>query len=195
MKRISFLLVTLALCAAPGLRAQDAANEERFNKLSGRVDDLSAAQEVIKKQLNDLSRDVENLRDQASKPTGDYVRTEALNRLADAIKEVDRKRLEDADAIRAELLKLRKLLEAPVPSGKKTSPTRIPKDTTAAPTQTASDKGFEYVIQSGDTLGAIVQAYKEKHIKVTVKQILDANPGLKPESLKVDQKIFIPAPQ
>ena len=36
---------------------------------------------------------------------------------------------------------------------------------------------FPYVIQSGDTLDAIVQAYKEKNIKVTVAQILKANPG------------------
>ena len=35
---------------------------------------------------------------------------------------------------------------------------------------------------------------KEKNIKVTVKQIENANPGLKPERLKVGQKIFIPAP-
>ena len=39
-----------------------------------------------------------------------------------------------------------------------------------------------------------MQAYREKNIKVTVKQIENANPGLKPERLKVGQKIFIPAP-
>ena len=50
------------------------------------------------------------------------------------------------------------------------------------------------MIQSGDTLDAIVQAYKEKNIKVTVAQILKANPGLKAERLRVGQKIFIPAP-
>ena len=51
------------------------------------------------------------------------------------------------------------------------------------------------MIQSGDTLSAIVQAYKEKNIKVTVAQILKANPGLKAERLIVGTKIFIPAPQ
>ena len=53
----------------------------------------------------------------------------------------------------------------------------------------------EYVVQSGDTLDAIAQAYREKNIKVTVAQILNANPGLKPERMKVGQTIFIPAPQ
>jgi phage tail protein X len=32
------------------------------------------------------------------------------------------------------------------------------------------------VIKSGDTLDAVVLAYKEKNIKVTVAQILKANP-------------------
>ena len=195
MKRISFLLVTLALCAAPALRAQDAATEERLNKLSGRIDDLAAAQEVLKKEVAALAKDIESLRDQAAKPSGDYAAREDLKPLAEAIKEVDRKRMDDAEKTRAELLKLRKLLETPMTSTKKPPSVKPPKDAPVTPTSTGTDKGFEYVIKPGDTLGAIVQAYKEKNIKVTVKQIVDANPGLKPNSLKEGQKIFIPAPQ
>ena len=195
MKRISILLVTLALCAPPVLRAQDAATEERLNKLSGRIEDLTAGQEVLKKQLADLSREIEALREQASKPTASYARPEDLNSLADKVKEVDRKRLDDAEKTQGELLKLRKLLEEPISSSKKTGGAKAPKDTPAAAAPATSDKGFEYVIKSGDTLDAIVQAYREKNIKVTVSQIVAANPGLKPERLKVGQKVFIPAPQ
>ena len=57
------------------------------------------------------------------------------------------------------------------------------------------DKAFPYVIKKNDTLDAIVQAYKEKNIKVTVDQILKANPGLVPERMRTGQKIWIPAPQ
>jgi hypothetical protein len=194
MKRISFLLVTLALCTAPALRAQDAATEERLNKLSGRIDDLLAAQEVAKKQMADLAKDIEALREQSAKPSASYARPEDLNRLAKSVEEVDRKRMEDAEKTHAELLKLRDLLEKPLKSSKKPAGTKPPKDTSVTPTPTTSDKGFEYVIKSGDTLDAIVQAYKEKNIKVTVKQIVDNNPGLKPERLSVGKKIFIPAP-
>ena len=56
------------------------------------------------------------------------------------------------------------------------------------------DKGYEYVVQSGDTLSAIVTAYREQGVKVTVDQVLKANPGLKASSLQVGKKIFIPAP-
>jgi LysM repeat protein len=192
MKRVFFLLVTLALCSPPALRAQDAATEERLNKLSGRIEDLTAAQEALRKQISELTRELEGVREQSGKPNTSYARPEDLNRLAEAIKEVDRKRMDDAEKIRTELLKLRDVLRAPQTPTKKAAPTKSPKDTATAP---VSDKGFEYVIQSGDTLEAIVLAYKEQNIKVTVAQIRNANPGLIPERMKVGQKIFIPAPQ
>jgi LysM repeat protein len=190
MKRISILWVTLALCATPLARAQDAATEERLNKLAGQIEDIIAGQKAMQKQIGDLSRDVDNLREQASKPVGNYASQEEAKRLAEAIKEVDRKRLEDYDKIRAELLKLSKVATQHTPTPK---PSPSHTDTPVPPP--GPQNVFEYVIQKNDSLSAIVQAYKEKNIKVTTKQILEANPGLKADKLKVGQKIFIPAPQ
>lgn len=194
MKRISFLLVTLALCSAPAVRAQDAATQERLDKLAGRIEDLAASQESLKKQVDELVRELQGVREQANKPTVSYARPEDLNRLAEKVQEVDRKRLDDAEKTRAELLKLRKVLETPLPQPKKTV-VSAPKDTPATSVSNTPEKGFEYVIKSGDTLDAIAQAYREKNIKVTVSQILKANPGLKAERLIKGKKIFIPAPQ
>jgi len=198
MKQISYLLVTLALCAAPGVRAQDAATQERLDKLSGRIEDLTAAQEALRKQIADLSKELESLREQSDKPNTTYARQEdvkeSLNHLAEAIKDVDRKRMDDAENVRAELVKLRKVLEAPPPQSRK-SATNAPKDMPAPTGSTMPEKGFEYMVKSGDTLDAIVQGCREKNIKVTVAQVLKANPGLKAERLRVGQKIFIPAPQ
>ena len=194
MKRLSFLLVTLALCAPPALRAQDAATEERLNKLSARIDDLEASRDALKKQVDELAKELDGVREQASKPNTSYVRQEDLNRLGEAVKEVDRKRLDDAEKIHTELLKLREVLKAPLGPSKRAS-ISVPKEPPVTPVSTTPDKGFEYIIKSGDTLDAVVQAYKEKNIKVTVAQIQAANPGLKPERLRVGQKIFIPAPQ
>jgi septal ring factor EnvC (AmiA/AmiB activator) len=81
MKRISLLLLTLALCAPPAVRAQDAATQERLDKLSGRIEDLTAAQEAMKKQMTELSKELQSVREQASKPTGNYARPEDLNLL------------------------------------------------------------------------------------------------------------------
>jgi LysM repeat protein len=194
MKRISFLLLALALFSAPAARAQDAATQERLDKLSGRIEDLTAAQESIKQQLNSLSKELADMREQLAKPTANYARPEDLNRLGDAIKDVDRKRMEDADKVHAELLKLRDLLKAPLTSPKQKAVPQ-PRETTASEAPPSDAKVFPYVIQSGDTLAAIVQAYKEKHIKVTVDEILKANPGLKPERLIPGKKIYIPAPE
>ncbi|HOX56819.1 MAG TPA: LysM peptidoglycan-binding domain-containing protein [Candidatus Paceibacterota bacterium] len=195
MKRICLLLVTLALCASPTLRAQDAATEERLNKLSGKVEDLIAAQEVARKQITDLARELNSLREQSAKPSTTYARPEDLNSLAEKVREVDRKRMEDAERTHAELLRLRRVLEAPISTPRKSTSIKSPKDSTAtSPVPATSDGGFEYIIKPGDTLDAIVQAYKEKNIKVTVNQIVNANPGLKPERMRVGQKIFIPAP-
>jgi len=184
----------LALCSAPAVRAQDAATQERLDKLSGRIEDLTAAQEALKNKVSELTRELESVRELSSKPTVNYARPEDLNRLAEKVQEVDRKRLDDAEKTRAELLKLRKVLETPLPQPKKVA-VSAPKDTPVTPTPPTSDKVYEYVIKSGDTLDAVVLAYKEKNIKVTVAQILKANPGLKAERLIVGKKIVIPVPQ
>ena len=193
MKRISFLIVSMVLCVAPTLRAQDAATEERFNKLSGQIEDLLAARAAEQKRIAELSREIENLREQSAKPTANYASQEEVKRLTEAVKEIDRKRLEDYDKIRAEILKLGKTLSAPLPPPKRTTATS-PSDTPAAEKSPNPEKGFDYVVQSGDNLSVIVQAYREKNIKVTMDQILKANPGLKPDKLRPGQKIFIPAP-
>jgi len=194
MKQILFLLVPLALCSALGVCAQDAATQERLDKLSGRIEDLTAAQEALKKQITEMSRELENVREQSGKPNTSYARQEDLNRLAEAIKELDRKRMDDAEKIHTELLNLRKVLETPPPQPKRSS-SATAKDAPSTGNPSTPEKGFEYVVKSGDTLDAIALGCKEKNIKVTVAQILKANPGLKAERLKVGQKIFIPAPQ
>jgi LysM repeat protein len=193
MKRIFLVLAATALFVPSALRGQDAATEERLNKLAGQIEDLKASQDVTAKRIEALSKDIENLRSTLDKPSGNYASQEDLKHLADAVKEVDRKRLEDYDKIRTELLKLGKTLAAPPPTAKKATST--PAGDNAPPEKSdVSDKGFELVVKQGDTLSAIVQAYRAKNIKVTKDQILKANPGLKPENLHPGQKIFIPAP-
>jgi nucleoid-associated protein YgaU len=194
MKRILFLLVTLVLCTAPAVRAQDAATQERLDKLAGRIEDLIAAQEALKKQMSELNRELESVREQSSKPNTSYARQEDLNLLKEKIEEVDRKRIDDAEKVKTELLKLRRALEVPLPSTK-SKPASERKEKTTSEKPPADEKVYPYVIQSGDTLSAIVQACKEKGVKVTAAQILKANPGLNENRLRVGQKIFIPAPQ
>ena len=125
--------------------------------------------------------------------TGNYASQEELKRLTEAVREVDRKRIEDNERIRTDLLKLGKTLAAPLPSPKKSAPA-VSEDEKATQKKGAEEKGFKYTIQKNDTLSVIVQAYREKNIKVTTDQVLKANPGLNANRLRVGQEIFIPAP-
>ena len=191
MKRLSFLIVVLGLCVGPELSAEDAATEERLNKLSGLIEDLIAGQKAQQKQLAELARELSSVREQAAKPSGNYASQDDLRHLGEAVKEIDRKRLDDYEKIRTQLEKLGKTLAAPAPATKRTPTPEVTSDKTEK--STPPEKGIEYTVQPGDTLSAVVEACKEKKIKVTVDQILKANPGLKPEKMRPGQKLFIPA--
>jgi len=179
---------------APGLaRTEDAASEERFNQLNGKIEDLIASQEAQKKVISELRHEIESVREQQNKPTAAYASHDDLKRLGETIKEVDRKRIDDNEKVQAGLLKLSKMLtDKPV----SVRPTRTEKpDKSETETAKRDEKGFEYIIKSGDTISTIAKAYKEQNIKITSDQIMKANPGLQPDKLRVGQKIFIPAPQ
>ncbi len=186
MNRSVLLVFGAALCAVVVMHAQDPATEERLNQLQGKVEDLFVAQRELRQQISALARDLAALRDRLEHAQTGFVTRDELKLLADKIQELDRKREADKELILREIEKLGKTLAA------STRPATAPAvDTTQL---SADQKGYEYVIQPGDTLSAIAQAYREKNIKVTVEQILAANPGLDPKRLKVGQKIFIPAP-
>lgn len=193
MKRIFFFLIALSLCGGRGLRAQDAATEERLKKLNGLVQDLLESKETQRKQIETLSREVQSLREQVTKPTGNYATQDDLRTLAKKLQEIDENRIKDNKRIVETLDELGKKGLAP-PAGKKSRP-KPESIEGSTPVPTTPEKGFEHVVASGDTLSTIAQAYKEKGIKVTVDQILKANPGLVPEKMKVGQKLFIPAPE
>lgn len=191
MKRICLLVLGLALSSACG---QDPAVEERLNKLDGYVKDLIAAQADLQKRIGALAEEVDRLRNQ-NKQNGAVATQEDLKRLADAVQEVNRKRLEDYEKIHNELKELGKALAAPASSGRgpAAGKARAARSVPAGAEEPPSEKGFEYVVQQGDTLSVIVQAYREKGVKVTVDQIVKANPGLRPDLLRPGQKLFIPA--
>jgi len=181
-----------ALLAAPVISpAQDAATEERLNKLSAQIDVLIEAKEAQNKKIDALETQVRDLQSQLNKPSGNYASAEDLKQLAEAVEKVDKKRQADSERVVSELEKLGKTLGGGGGGGHRTT---VVAPEVKTPIDPAAPH-FEYTVQAGDTPSAIVKAYRDKNIKVTLQQILAANPGLKPESLKVGQKIIIPAPQ
>jgi LysM repeat protein len=197
MKRI---LMVAVLFAWTTMQAQDAAVEERLNKLGGYIEELQAAKVGMDKRMTALVKELESVRD-ANKSGAPVATQEDIQRLAEAIKEVDRKRLEDYEKIHKELEKLARALSAPLPATKagaarkeRERETPAKDAASAAGGGGGAEKGFEHIVAAGDTLSTIAQVYREQlKIKITVDQILKANPGLKPNALIPGKKIFIPA--
>jgi len=193
MKQFSILMIAAAMLTGIAARAEDAATTERLDKLNGYIQDLQEDKAGTKKQLADLSKEIQSLREEMSKPKGNYASADDLRKLAEKVEEIDKKRVADNDRIVKEIEKLGTKLAAP-PKQVKPKPVAI--DNPPANNEPkVSDKGFEHIVQSGQTLGEIIAAYnKEKGLKLKLDQVLKANPGLNPNAMKVNQKIFIPAP-
>ena len=64
----------------------------------GRIEDLTAAQEALKKQMSELNRELESVREQLGKPNTSYARQEDLKRLA----RIDQRSGPQADGRRGE---------------------------------------------------------------------------------------------
>ncbi|HYG24171.1 MAG TPA: LysM peptidoglycan-binding domain-containing protein [Verrucomicrobiae bacterium] len=189
MKRISFLLLLLLCFASVPASAQDAATEERFNKLAAQIEVLIEAKDAQNRRIEQLGKAIDALQQQMNKPTAAYASAEDVKALSENLKEIDRKRKADNEKILEDIRREVGTIirSATPPSRPSTSPT----------TQSGgglSDKGYEYEIQSGDTLSSVIAAYRAEGIKVSLDQVKKANPGLNENRLRVGQKIFIPAP-
>jgi nucleoid-associated protein YgaU len=191
MKELTILLVAGMLSLTQAVWAQDAAVEERLNKINGHVEDLLAAQKLQQERIAELAKELGNLREEAGKKNGAFASQEEMRKLAEKLQEIDQKRVADNEKILKEIDKLGRA--GAVPRTERRAQKSQPEPSAIGGTTGGAEKGFEYVIQSGDTLSTIALAYREKGNKITSDQILKANPGLKANSLRVGQKIFIPA--
>ena len=114
---------------------------------------------------------------------------ETVRRLAEKIQEVDKKRESDNRLIQDTLARLQKSLTSPSLAAPKAPRTETPPTVAAA-----SAKAIEYQVKQGDRLDLIVKDVRDQGVKVTLKQVRDANPNINWDKLKVGQKIFIPLP-
>ncbi|HEV2437232.1 MAG TPA: LysM peptidoglycan-binding domain-containing protein [Verrucomicrobiae bacterium] len=197
MKRflVGFLMLSFSLAA---VRAQDDANQQQIDKLSGQIQDLTDAQVAQGKRIEALEKQISDLQGQLNQPAANTVNPDDLKKLAEQVQEIDRKRQEDNDRVLKELERLEKSLGTSSSSHRSSldiTPDIAPTPTRSRPTASPSgpQNGYDYTVQRGDTLLAIAKAYRAQGVKVTTDQILKANPGLDAKNMKVGQKIFIPA--
>ena len=206
MRTISYWLCTLALLTAFATRAsaQESAVQQQLDQISGKIQDLTDAQADEGKRIDALEKKINDLSDKLNTPSGNnFASADDLKKLAEQVQEIDKKRQADNEQIIKAIEKLSKGGSAgiePHESHKPIDTTATTSGTDTSSTATTGgtggqQNGYYYTIQSGNTLSAIAKAYQAKGIKVTVKEILAANPNLNPSALYVGQKIFIPAAQ
>jgi septal ring factor EnvC (AmiA/AmiB activator) len=167
-------------------------SEERYRRLSARIEELVASQALQQQQIAGLERGLRELSDQISRNNVNAATQESLRRLGEQIHKVDEARVADNKRVFDAMDELHKALK----SAASTPPPRpAPSRSSTSSDGSANMEGYEYVVQKNDTLSGIVQAYRLNNIKVTAKAVMDANPNVKWEALKVGQKIFIPKPK
>lgn len=186
-----------ALATAGGVRAQDAATQQEIDKLTGQLQDITDAEAAQSKRIEAIEHDVADLRDKLNAPpANNYASADDLQKLASQLQDIDKKRRDDRELILNKIDELAKLAAtagaAPVHPR---HPVESPEnggdgDTSSGPPQ----KGHYYVVQPGNSLSAIVKAYQDKGVKVTLREVEKANPDVDPKKLLVGQKVFIPDP-
>ena len=191
MKTIFTLALAFMIAGISMTRAQDsagdAATQESYQKLLGRVQDLSETVELQRKRIDVLETELKALREEQGKPNTNVADRDELRQLAEKVKEIDEKRAADKEVILKEISKLGKTSAA-------SGATKVKVEPKAAATAEGNYEGFEYVFKEGDTLSKVVAAYREKGVKVTVAQVLKhpLNAKLDPNKIAVGQKVFIP---
>lgn len=168
--------------------------EERWNRLSAQVQELLESQDAMRRRIQALEEENRSLRKDISEARNSSLSGAQLDKIANdlnkRIMEVDKKRVDDLKSVEsqinnnmAEVKKILRDIGAQI------------KETPAGPAPiSATGEYFPYTIQSGQTISAIVKAYRDQGINVTQESIMRANPGLDPRRLQVGQEIKIPKP-
>lgn len=192
---------SLFAVVAFGAAAQDtgsarAAYQERQTlaevpRLIQQFDQLAANQDEIVQRL--LKVESGSGAEAALRAEIESLRAEVAELKASIRREQDAMRRE----IVADLAKRISTLQPPAPPPAAPAPvsTRPPAGPRPAPAVAAQPPPpaeigphYEYVVESGQTLSLIAKGFD-----TTVQKILAANPGLKPNALRVGQKLIIPA--
>lgn len=211
MKRFYCFSAVCLLSLSPIVRGQDSPSggaaaiasrqeaEENYNTLKGHIDDLLAAQADQAKQIQALRREIEDLRLQINKPSANYATADDLKQLANSVQEIEKNRAADKELILKKMEELGQAVSAPVPRASSHPMVSSPDAGTTSvtvPGPVGDQNGFYYTIQKNDSISGIAQACREQQgLKVSSKQIEEANPNVNPAKLKVGTKIFIPAPK
>lgn len=172
--------------------------QARFNQLAGSIEDLRGANALQARKIEALTAENEKLRAMLTQISVQSKRNFAtqgdIREIQTRVEEVDKKRISDREKILAEFTKLlRKIAKIKIAAPTQSPPTR------PVQPQEKAIKTIEHTVANGEFLSGILAAYndlfrKEKKGRITMSEILKANPGLDPEKIFVGRKLYIPLP-
>ena len=171
---LPLFIVATPLLAQPSnpAAAEDAEMERRkILKAADQVDRVDAQVDKIQARVSALEKILEEVRLQSQSLK------ESLANTAAKASQDRTALLDEVSKLLAERKEREKPAEKPLPIAKP-----------------AERDGYEHVVAKGDTLSSIAQAYSEEYkIKITVDAIRKANSLSKDSTLKLGQKLAIPA--
>ena len=192
-------LLTMAVVFTPRAPAQDAATQAQLDKITGEIQDVQDSLNSQDKRISALEKKISDMQEKLSTPAGnDFASADDLKKLAEQVQEIDEKRQKDNQKILDALEKLSKgggFHRSAPENSVNANPTPNSGEATPTATSSGNQNGYEYKIEPKNTLAAIAKAYRAQGVKVTVEDILKANPGLNPNKLIVGQTIIIPTGQ
>jgi TolA-binding protein len=211
---VLFLSLCTGLFAAedPVALAEKQDAEERYKRMSATLQELQDSVHAQQQTITKLNEELRTVRDElgrVSNANKEAATQESLKRLGDAIEEVDRKRLADSKNVTARFNETIKEMQKIIAANKPLPPIHVvpqPKDpstttqgngsngggTTKVNPPATPENGFEYVVKPNDSLLGLVSRLNKQGVKVTKKQLVEANPEVNWDKLKIGQKIFIP---
>lgn len=169
--------------------------EERWRKLSSQVEEMERTQEVLRKRIATLEEENGSLRTDLNKNSNAGVSPEEFQRvikqITDKLKELDDKRIADNKAIIEQLKQsIRDFKPAPATTTPQRSPS-VPSESDPLP---GPQEGFTHVLLEGQTISGVVQAFRAKGVKTSIKAVMDANPKIRdPKNVRAGTEIFVPS--
>lgn len=208
---MKFAAATLFLCSslfiAPDAWAQGLQVDlEEFRRLKGEVADLREARAANTERIAELSAKVDKLQaalrqseERTTMKQGDFITREDLKKIVDRIAEVDSQRERDKKVILDEFDQLAKALSRP-PRRERERARENEDRGDDAPAEKIEGEFYPHKVQSGETLGEILQAYnaalkKDGRPAVTFSQVKKVNPKLDLNRIRVGQEILLPVPK
>lgn len=203
MKSIYWLGIISLTCLSgllaqtnPSSREDSEAERKKLLRAADQIDVIQAELDTLRAQADQNRAEIDRLKNElaAARSENAMLKNDILT-LKAAVEKLDTMRAQERELLLKEVSKIvadgSKSHTAPVVPPPAQAKTEEPSAPVPAPNPTG-ETGYTYTVQKGDTLWAIVEAYHEQGVKVTVDEIRRANKMSKNQALQTGQKLFIP---